>query len=179
MFICVRVYLIMVRFLHQLLWITLTRALEMGLGLPISIISGSVPCIQPQRTMSLFPKPWICIFGNRGFKKKATMNLPKSMNFFDCRGYESGEASFDGLLATSRQPSLQLIFNYLFLWLIWAYIWALIWAYIWALFLLLPSLSCHLLLVQFANIFMPPHHSLFPYHKKRTKEKKRKISFFY
>jgi hypothetical protein len=47
-------------------------------------------------------------------KKKAMMILPKSMNFFDCRGCKYGEASLDGLLATSRQPSLQPIFNYLF-----------------------------------------------------------------
>jgi hypothetical protein len=55
---------------------------------------------------------------NRGFKqgfKKAMMNLPKSMNLIDYRGCESGEASLDGLLATSKQPSLQPIFNYPFL----------------------------------------------------------------
>jgi len=56
---------------------------------------------------------------NRGFKqwfkKKAMMNLPKSMNLIDYKGCESGEASLDGLLATSRQSSLQPIFNYPFL----------------------------------------------------------------
>jgi len=44
--------------------------------------------------------------------------LPKSMNLYDYRGCKNGEASLDGLLTTSRQPSLQPIFSYL----IWAYI---------------------------------------------------------
>ena len=39
--------------------------------------------------------------------KKAMMNLPKSMNLFDCKCCESDEVSLDDLPATSRQPSLQ------------------------------------------------------------------------
>jgi hypothetical protein len=39
------------------------------------------------------------------------MNLPKSMNFFDCRCCESGEASLDGLLATKFAANFQLFIS--------------------------------------------------------------------